>query len=157
MDDKKKKKLDSITISTFNCNGLRERNNRIKVFNWLRLNYNGIILLQETHSLITDEKKWQREWRGKIYFSHGNNQSKGVAILMPKNINYTEKKVIIDNNGRYILLDCKVEETPLTIINLYCPTKDKLEEQITFLESIRSITEDYSENNLLIGGDLNTY
>ena len=157
INNNNKKKLDSITISTFNCNGLRVRNNRIKVFNWLRLNYNRIILLQETHSIEIDEKRWQHEWGGKIYYSHGDYQSRGVAILLPKNLNFIEKKIIIDKDGRYILLDGEIEETPLTIINLYCPTKDKLDAQITFLEKLRSITEEYAEKKLLIGGDLNTY
>ena len=80
MNNNNKKRLDCLTISTFNCNGLRKRNTRIKVFNWLRLNYNGIILLQETHSIEIDEIRFQREWGGKIYYSHGDYQSRGVAI-----------------------------------------------------------------------------
>ena len=157
MNNSNKKNLDNITLSTFNCNGLRNKNTRLKTFNWLRRNYNGIILLQETHSTAADERRWRQEWRGPIYFSHCDHKSRGVAILLPRNINFKQKNTIADNNGRYILLDCEIEDTPMTIINLYCPTKDKVEEQITFLEEIKPIVEEYSEKNLLIGGDLNTY
>ena len=73
------KSLDHITLSTFNCNGLRSRDSRIKTFNWLREDYKGIILLQETHSIITDEFKWATEWAGSIYFSHGTSDARGVA------------------------------------------------------------------------------
>ena len=45
----------------------------------------------------------------------------------------------------------------MIIINLYCPTKDKLKLQLEFLETVKTHIENHSDKNLLIGGDLNTY
>ena len=47
---------DKIIISSFNCNGLRDIKKR-SVFNWLKAKHSRIILLQETYSQDTDEKK----------------------------------------------------------------------------------------------------
>ena len=78
--------LKSIRINSFNCRGLRNPTKRANIFTWLKQNYHGITFLQETHSAPTDLSKWQHEWGGKIYFSHGEFNSKGVAILIPKNL-----------------------------------------------------------------------
>ena len=39
---------------------------------------NGIVFLQETHLSINDEKKWEDEFSGKLFFSHGKTDSCGV-------------------------------------------------------------------------------
>ena len=44
---------------------------------------NAFVFLQETHSLVSDENQWQTEWGSDIIFSHGSNNSRGVAILFP--------------------------------------------------------------------------
>ena len=45
----------------------------MKLFEYL-MSYvatNGFVFLQETHSSIGDEKKWEDEFNGKLFFSHG--------------------------------------------------------------------------------------
>ena len=46
---------------------------RIKLFEYLKsyIATNGFVFLQETHSTFRDEKKWEDEFRGKFFFSHG--------------------------------------------------------------------------------------
>ena len=62
-----------------------------------------------------------------------------------------------DNNGRFLLLNCKIDDNPLIIINVYAPTKDKHSLQINFIENIKSKIDEYSDKNIILGGDLNTY
>ena len=55
---------------------------RIKIFECLK-NYitsDGFIFLQETHSSVKDEKIWNDEFEGQLFFSHGKTNSCGVAI-----------------------------------------------------------------------------
>ena len=59
-----------ITVASFNVNGLRQNMKRKAVFYFLKQKQFDIILLQETHSLLADEKLWQCEWGGEIVFSH---------------------------------------------------------------------------------------
>ena len=75
--------MDKITVSSFNCRGLRDQKKRLAVFNWLKSKYKGLVFLQETHSMIEDKMIWEKEWGSNIYFGHGNTQSRGVAILIP--------------------------------------------------------------------------
>ena len=78
--------LNNIQINCFNCRGLRNHLKRNNIFNWLRTSHPGICLLQESHSVETDEQKWQKEWGGKIYYSHGEFNARVVAIMIPKNL-----------------------------------------------------------------------
>ena len=147
-----------INLNCLNCRGIRNHNKRKTIFNWLKTSYNGITFLQETHSTISDEKKWEIEWGGKIYYSHGEFNAKGVAIMIPNNIsnfNYIEEKK--DLNGRIILIKCEIDNNLLTLINIYSPTKDKVTKQLDFLIELKSFIDIYSDENFIIGGDFNTY
>ena len=65
-------KLKEISICTFNANGLADERKLVAVLNSFK-NANGIILLQETHSTITNEKNWKVHWDRKIEFCHGSS------------------------------------------------------------------------------------
>ena len=80
-----------------------------------------ISLIQESHSTLTDELKWQGEWGGKIYFSHGDFNAKGVSFLIPKNIeqNFKLNELYTDNDERLILMKWEIENNPL-IYNCKC-------------------------------------
>ena len=55
---------------------------RIKFYEYLKIAIasSGFIFLQETHSTIDDEKKCNDEFKGKLFFSHGQSNSCRVAI-----------------------------------------------------------------------------
>ena len=126
--------LDKLSISSFNCRGLRDKLKRNSVFNWLKSKYLGLFFLQETHSIGTDESIWTKEWNGKIYFSHGNSQSKGVAVLIPEVLVgiVNVSQVTSDPEGRFIVLDCEIEGNAMVLFNIYAPTKDKVNSQLNF-------------------------
>ena len=64
---------------------------------------------------------------GNILFSHGNNLGQEVAILIPNTIipRLNILQVERDSEGRLILFECKIDENPLVIVNVYAPTKDQ--------------------------------
>ena len=117
---------------------------------------NGIVLLQETHSVPGDQTRWECEWQGKMYMSSGTNYSRGVTILLPNKMESTIYECKPDEYGRYIMLKGVFDGQKLTIMNLYAPTADKSVEQAEFLDEIVPILEENSVD-LIIGGDLNTY
>ena len=151
--------LIKIAINSFICRGLRNIQRCQNVFTWLNTNHPGITFLQECHSIQMDQDKWEKEWGGEIYFSHGEFNARGVAILVPKNLRdkFIYKKGYKDNRGRFKLIYCEIEGNQLTLINLYCPTKDNHSEQMSFIDIVKSKIEEYCETNIFIGGDLNTY
>ena len=149
----------SVNINSFNCRGLRKKQKREGVFKWLKSNHMGISMLQETHSTTKDEEIWEREWEGKIYFSHWDFNARGVAILIPNEIENSFKfeNGIKDKDGRFLLLSCLVENNHLILVNVYCPTKDNHAAQLSFIENIRPKIEEFGDKNIILGGDLNTY
>ena len=96
--------LEKIRLSSFNCRGLRNALKRNKIFNWLKQDYYGISLLHETHSCPSDLKKWKSEWDGEIYFSHGESNAKGVAILSLLLYCVNVKMTILNNIKQIVLL-----------------------------------------------------
>ena len=102
---------DKITINCFNCRGLRDNTKRSTVFNWLKTKHLGITLLQETHSIQTDEKTWEIQFGGQIFYSHGTYQSRGVAILIPNCLTGKIKvlKVKVDKEGRILILESQID------------------------------------------------
>ena len=80
-----------------------------------------------------------------------------MAILCNKDINIEINETIKDNTGRLLLINCTIEDTPFTIINVYCPTKDNEALQLKFLSFIEDTIELYGGDNIILGGDLNTY
>ena len=91
----------------------------------------GITFLQETHSTLTDIQIWSNEWGWQLFFAHGEFNPRGVAILVPKELEDVFKTVniIADEHGRYLIKDCKIENNKIVLINLYCSTKDHLNAQ----------------------------
>ena len=148
---------DKIEIYSLNCTGLRNKLKRQTLFTWLNQNKKGLIMLQETRSDIESEYSWKREIDGKIYFSHGSNSSRGVALLVPKKLNINVSTESTDAEGRILAISCQIENNPLTIISIYAPTKDNIPLQITFLTNLTEMVEKYSDKPLIIGGDFNTY
>lgn len=142
-------------LYSFNVRGLSNKHKRNTIFQYLKKNHKGIIFIQETHSTPETEKKWQGEFGGKIYFSHGTSQSKGVAILVPQYINFKLKQSVNDNKGRILLLDCDINDEHFTLVNFYAPTKDNVEEQRKTLLKLQEIISDHVDSSLIIGGDFN--
>ncbi len=144
-------------FNCFNARGLGNCQKRRTIFHWLKKIHNGIIFLQETHSSTETENTWKKDWGGNIVFNHGTPQSRGVAILFPRAVEYIVKSTEVDQNGRALLLDIDIEGENMVLVNIYAPTKDKENKQIQFLSFLRTILLKYADKSILLGGDLNTY
>ena len=116
-------------------------------------------MLQETHAIMMDHDKWSKEWDGNIFYSDGPSNSRGVATLIPKELinSFELIETKADNNGRYLLIYCKIFNSELVLINTYGPTKDNPSAQTNLYSNLYEIVDSYSDKNIIIGGDLNTY
>ena len=143
---------------SLNVRGLRESKKRRETFRWLkRFHYgeNNIIFLQETHTLAKDLLMWEKEWGSKIYLSDFSSNSRGVAILLPKNFNFVIESVYISLDGRKIILNITNEQSSYCLINIYAPTQDLEYEQLNFFTELLSDVEENIDKKIIIGGDLN--
>jgi len=146
----------SIRLTSFNVNGLRNDIKRNAIFNKLRP-LSHIVFLQETHSSKELENKWKTEWGSQIIFSHGISNSKGVAILFPKNLDYEIKDKTTDSEGRLLILKILLNEKHYNLCNIYAPTMDHRKEQIFFINTLRNKLATLDQENFILGGDLNIY
>jgi exonuclease III len=147
-----------LNILSFNARGLNNNVKKDNLFFWLRKVHkadDNIIFLQETHMIKSKEWKWNKNWPGKKIFSNGTFTSRGVAILLPKDLEYDILNTILDDDGRYIALKIKINNVVYGLINGYAPTSDKLAEQLIWLKSITDILDNLSDTNIIFGGDIN--
>ena len=156
MSDITQSMQEKLLLNSLNCRGLADGRKRRAVFQWLKTYYNGIVLLQETHSTLLCEKQWLGEWGGDIFFSHGNYNARGVAILIPKNLQLKILNVYRDDEGRYVILDIEGDGWKMLLCNIYAPTKDKSSEQLDFFIKVFNFIKDLEDKNIVMGGDFNT-
>ena len=143
-----------------NVKGIKSSGTRIKVFEYLKqkINQNGFIFMQETHSSIDAEKNWQDEFKGPLFFAHGKKNSCGVAIGFCGNdeLNIISKKC--DDNGCILMLETTIFDEIFLLINLYNANLecDQLTTFSTLLKLVEEI-DDTSNKKIILGGDFNLF
>ena len=150
---------EQLQVLSLNVRGLGDSKKRREIFRWLKRFHNGgnsITLLQETHSQEGQESIWLNDWGSKIYFSHGTSNARGVAILMPMQYDFEVKELWKDTEGRTMAISLIYDLQTVDIINIYAPTKDKIQNQIDFLKNIDQ-NLNLAESTCILGGDFNTY
>ena len=145
-------------ILSLNVRGLRDSKKRREIFRWLKRFHDGndsIIFLQETHTVERDKAIWEKEWGGDVYLSDFKQNSRGVAILLPKKIDFIIDNVQISTDGRKIILEISKNEITYCLINIYSPTQDLEDDQIMFYKNLLIDVENNVGKKLIIGGDFN--
>jgi len=142
---------------SLNCWGLGEKQKRIEIFKWLKKEHKGIVFLQETHSSKKTSCRWETDLgrQHHIYFSHGSTDSRGVAIIIPKQTAKSVIKVIDDDEGRMLIVKIDTPIGILNLINVYAPTQDHVKEQVEFVNRFQSILQSMEGESVIAGGDWN--
>ena len=78
-----------------------------------------MFFIQESHSVHEDEQKWADEWGGKIFFSHGESNSRGVATGFTSKFDGTIGDISRDKNGRILIIELTTQDTRYLLINVY--------------------------------------
>ena len=146
--------LDFKMLSLNAC-GIRSPEKRQTLLIWLQKQKMDIIFLQETYSTKEVETNWKRQWKGPMFFAHGSNHSCGVLVLVRDCLEF-EMKSITDDNGRYILLNAKVQGSDYILGNVYAP--NKIKEQCNFFVELQQKLDDFitiQDQRIIIGRDFN--
>ena len=101
---------------------------------------------------------YDRKWNGKAIHAFTDTPlSRGVSGFFFKNkeCNIDILNVHKSNDGRKLLVNAKIDETLLTIVNLYATNKES--ERITFFNSLHTFFSSHTpqDSKLIIGGDFN--
>ena len=140
-------------LITVNVQGLRDKQKRNRFYEWSKNQKANVILVQETH--FSDEliPYIRSEWKGEILHSIGTSQSRGVSIFIHEKLHAEIIDSVIDNNGRYIITNLKINDNVYCITNIYAPN-DK-HNRNTFYKQISKLTEEKSQGFNIIGSDWN--
>lgn len=144
-------KKNSVQFVSWNCKGLNGAIKRGNVLFHLDRLGADIVFLQETHIRNQDHGRLRGKWVGQIFHSNFSFKSRGTAILIKKNVQFTATKVISDSNGRYVIVAGKLYNTLILLVNVYAPNID--DEQ--FISSILNILPNLDTHQLIMGGDFN--
>ena len=148
----------SLKIISLNVSGIRNQKKRDSIFAWLKENNADIVFLQETHCKSeNDNKQWSAEWGGQCIWSTCASASRGVAILVKPKIDVILSNSEIDPQGRYIIVDCKVDELQTHLINIYAPNipQDRINFFILLNKKIRLLEQLTDDRYIVQGGDFN--
>ena len=148
----------SIQLISQNCNGLRNKLKRKMCFTWLKKQNADIALLQETHWSKEIENFVRNEWQGFVFFSHGMQNARGVAILIKKHCEFKIYSEYKDGNGRFLIIECNVQSKRIIIVNIYAPNiHAKREHFYRSLKDLLSQKFDLQDlqSQLVIAGDFN--
>lgn len=141
-----------VKVVTLNVNGLKDSDKRRNIFHFLKSVDSNVILLQETHSTISDEKMWSNEWGSHFLFSHGTNMARGVALIFQRNFPVQIENVNRDNDGRYMIVDLNINEIKMVFACVYAPNEDNPNFFVKFFDQVDGRDND----SLMLGGDFNT-
>ena len=144
-----------LSILSLNARGLREKNKRENLFFWLKAKNAEIIFLQETYWTEELLSKIEREWGAKILLCQGSQHSKGAAILFSAKLEFDLINVHKTEDGRMILINMKIEDKNMTLINIYAPNDQA--NRKAFFNKVYKWGTQYALNKdeIIIGGDFN--
>ena len=143
--------MDSILISSLNCQGLGNPQKRRDVFHYLKQKAFSIYCLQDTHFDKKLIKYIKAEWGYKCFFSCYSSNSRGVAILLNNNFEFKVNKVHCDENGNYIVMSFSTMDKDLLLVNIYGPNRDNP----NFYEKLTNTIKNYKNHNIIAVGDWN--
>ena len=115
---KKNYHKESFFYHTWNSNFHRNFHKRIKAsekrlkfFEYFRnlSTPTGFVFLQETHSSVNVENKWNNGFQGKVFFSHGKTNYCGGAIGYYRKKSFKLLSKLNDKSGCMLILEVKIE------------------------------------------------
>lgn len=141
----------SLCFRTLNVRGLTDDAKRRDVFNYLQQKKCDIFFIQESHSTSEKIKKWLAEWGYTAFFTSFKSNSRGVGILFKNTFEYRLHNEIIDEEGRYIILEITIHDKKMLFVNVYGPNED----DPVFFDNLKGKIDHFQNLPVIWGGDFN--
>lgn len=105
--------------------------------------------MQETHLLPQVHEKLKKLcYKNCFYCSFKTGHRRGVAVLIPNSVCFEYCKEISDKEGTYIVVKGKIENTLVTLVNVYAPPESGKQ----FFKSLFDVVAQETEGVLILGG-----
>ena len=86
-----------------------------------------------------------------LFFSSFSSASAGVCILFNNNFQFEIIRKFFDQEGRFIIIDMKIDNKILTLVNIYAPNNDNP----TFFQNLIDRILSFECEEVIMGGDFN--
>ena len=143
--------MTRVKMISLNVKGIAQKIKRTNITKMLKQHNPDIIFMQETHSTKHTSNTWGTEMNMHLHLAHGTSSSCGTAIAISKKLNCEVIKETDDKYGRFVMLDVKMSDTIITLINVYAPNNDDPE----FFINLFSMLSKHENADIIIGGDFN--
>lgn len=150
----------NIRISSLNARGLRNKNKRICVAQWFKKQNIDILCVQETYCTDDLVKKFDESFKPFsdeiIHCLTDSEHSRGTTIIVRKGLNLKIENIKKKENGRQLILNAKLNDRNITIVNVYAP--NDISQRIKFFKRTATwVKQNIEEDNILIlCGDFNS-
>lgn len=117
-------KLSDLSLKelSLNTRGLNTPEKRSQLLANMRSSKADVVFLQETHFCSKNIPNLKNHSFPHSYHATSPiSKSKGVSILLPKNVPLQIKDTLLDDKGRFIFLKGTIRNRPITLANIYSP------------------------------------
>lgn len=142
---------NKVSIVSMNAQGIGDRGKRRDVVNFLKTHKYSVCMLQDTHFITKEEKYIRAIWGYDTYFSNFSSQSRGVAIFINNNFDCKVNSIEKDDEGNLLILNCKIYEKNITLVNIYGPNRDNP----NFFEKVSEKMSNFEDSLFILAGDFN--
>ena len=152
-----------LTVTTLNARGLGNNKKRNEVLNkhWFSAidtdNEVDVLLIQEAHSTLSDERFWSLNFRtNNIFFSHDTTASGGLIIAVKQRLPFVLLHSVTTVN--YIILHCTIADEEYVLVNVhnrYFTCKNRRQKIVRLLSQMWDTVQKFNCHRILIGGDFN--
>ena len=141
----------SLKIGSLNARGLNNRLKRKRLLQRIRKDNYDIFMCQESHIENNEGPLWEAEWGGKMIYSAGSGQCRGVCTYISNRLNFLLLDVVTDDIGRYSIIKMQLGEKQVAVCNVYAPNKDDPD----FFSKLFNDIDGCACDEIVLAGDFN--
>ena len=104
--------------------GAQNKVKRKSIFEYVRERAD-MAFIQETHCTKKIEEVSRKQWGGQAIFAHRETNKRGVCVLVNRAYPIKFLNVLNVEQGRFIIVDCLIQEKLVTMCNVYGPNTDE--------------------------------
>ncbi len=109
--------MHTLNILSLNVNGLNSAVKRTRALEYLHRKSISCALIQETHLKQSDVACFQNKYYKLAAFSCALNKTKGVLILVNRELNLTIEHLGSDEKGRFVFIRCKIYNNRFALVS----------------------------------------
>lgn len=113
-----------VRLISWNTKGMNNMIKTGKVLTQLQYLKGDVMFLQETHLRTSDTPWIKRAWMGHLFHSKFTDRVRGAAIIIHKRVLFNPTNVILDTDGRFVIVSGTLQNVPVVLVSVYAPTWD---------------------------------